>query len=146
MVTPSPPPPPPPPNQIKNNGPSLSCFIKTRIVGSVDGNCCRASTILGLTLYMCWNLENYVMSLFSPPPPPPPLSTGFSNFSHEWEELFLPVGSSLGHLSMKKFSDWTYGLGSKIRQREGAGGSNQPPSPTEQKLTYFSNHEDDNQS
>ena len=35
---------------------------------------------------------------------------------------FLPVGSSLGHLSMKKFSDRTYLLGSKIRQREGAGG------------------------
>ena len=37
---------------------------------------------------------------------PPP--TGFSNFSQKWEKLsletkFLPVGSSLGHLSMKKF-------------------------------------------
>ena len=36
------------------------------------------------------------------------LTTGFSNFSQKWEELFLqtkflPVGSSLGHLSMKKF-------------------------------------------
>ena len=52
--------------------------------------------------------------------------TGFSNFSQKWEELFrqtkfLPVGSSLGHLSMKIFSDRTYRLGSKIRQREGAG-------------------------
>ena len=37
---------------------------------------------------------------------PPP--TGFFNFSQKWEELFLqtkflPVGSSLGHLLMKKF-------------------------------------------
>ena len=31
---------------------------------------------------------------------------------------FLPVGSSLGHLSMKNFSDQTYCLGSKIRQRK----------------------------
>ena len=31
---------------------------------------------------------------------------------------FLTVGSSLGHLPMKKFSDRTYRLGSKIRQRE----------------------------
>ena len=35
-------------------------------------------------------------------------STGFPNFSQKWEELFLQttflgVGSSLGHLSMKKF-------------------------------------------
>ena len=34
---------------------------------------------------------------------------------------FLPVGSSLGHLSMKKFSDLTFHLGSKLRQREDAG-------------------------
>ena len=38
--------------------------------------------------------------------PLPP--TGFSNFSQKWEELslqtkLLPLGSSLGHLSMKKF-------------------------------------------
>ena len=78
--------------------------------------------------------------------------TGFSKFSQKWEELFvqtkfLPVGSSLGHLSMKNFSDQTCSLGSKIRQREGAGGRWQPPPPpTEQKLTYFSNHEDDIQS
>ena len=50
--------------------------------------------------------------------PPPP--TGFSSFSGEWEELlletkFLAVASSLGHLSMKKFSHWTYCLGTKIR-------------------------------
>ena len=66
----------------------------------------------------------------------------FFRFSQKWEELFMQteffsVGSSLGHLSMKKFSDRTFRLGSKIRQREGAG---------EQKLTYFSNHEDDIQS
>ena len=36
---------------------------------------------------------------------------------------FLAVGSSLGHLSMKKnVSDRTYHLGSKIRQRESVGG------------------------
>ena len=62
---------------------------------------------------------------------PPP--TGFPNFSREWEELslqtkFLAVGSSLGHLSIKNFSDRTYRLGSKIRQREGVGGGgNHPP-------------------
>ena len=36
------------------------------------------------------------------------LNRFFSNFSQKWEELllqtkFLPVGSSLGHLPMKKF-------------------------------------------
>ena len=51
------------------------------------------------------------------------------NFSREWEEpflqtKFLAVGSSLRHLSMKNFSDQTYRLGSKIRQREGTGGGN----------------------
>ena len=56
---------------------------------------------------------------------PPP--TDFSSFSREWEELlfqtkFLAVISSLGHLSIKSFSDWTNLLGSKIRQKEGAGG------------------------
>ena len=62
---------------------------------------------------------------------------------------FLPVGSSFGHLSMIKFSNRTYRLGSEIRQREGAGGwqpLSPPPPPIEQKLTYFSNHEDDIQS
>ena len=44
---------------------------------------------------------------------------------------------------LKKFSDRTYRLGSKIRQREGAGGGNHP---TWTFLTYFSNHEDDIQS
>ena len=60
--------------------------------------------------------------------------TGFSNFSLEWKELFfqtkfLAVGSFLGHLFMKKFSDQTYRVGSKIRQRDGAGwgrGGNYP--------------------
>ena len=51
---------------------------------------------------------------------------------------------------MKNFSDRTYRLGPKIRQTEsargggGGGGSNHPF--TEQKLTCFSNHEDDIQS
>ena len=52
--------------------------------------------------------------------------TVISNFSRERKELclqtkFLAVGSPLGHLSMKKFFSRTYRLGSKIRQREGAG-------------------------
>ena len=58
----------------------------------------------------------------------PSPSNRFSSFSQKWEELFLQtkflrVDSSLGHLSMKKNSDRTYRLGSKIRQREGAGGA-----------------------
>ena len=65
--------------------------------------------------------------------PPPPPSTGFSSFSQKWEEIFLqteflPVGSSLGHLSMETFTDRTYRLGSEIRQREGAGGGGNHPS------------------
>ena len=58
---------------------------------------------------------------------------------------FLAIGSSLGHLSIKKFLDRTYRLGPKIKQKEGAGGQ-PPPPPLEPKLTYFSNHEDDIQS
>ena len=51
---------------------------------------------------------------------------GFSCFSPQWGELlfqtnFLFVGTSLGHMSMEKISDWTYRLCSKIRQREGTG-------------------------
>ena len=57
---------------------------------------------------------------------------------------FLAVGSSLGHLSMKRFLDWTHRLGPKTRQREGARGWQPPPLHlTEQKLACFSNHEDD---
>ena len=67
-------------------------------------------------------------------------ATGFSHFSQKWEELllqikFFPVGSSLGHLPMKKFPSRTYRLGSKIRQSEGARGGegwedgNHPPPP-----------------
>ena len=63
-----------------------------------------------------------------------PPQTGFSSFSREWEEFlfqtkFLAVVSSLGHLSIKNFSDRTNRLGSKIRQREGAGGGWQPAPP-----------------
>ena len=42
----------------------------------------------------------------------------------------------------KNFSDRTNRLGSKIRQREGAGGGTHLP-PPELFLTYFSNYEDD---
>ena len=63
---------------------------------------------------------------------PPP--TGFSSFSCEWGELllrsnFLSVISSLRYLSMKKFSDWSYRLGPKIRQKEGVAGLAATPSP-----------------
>ena len=56
-------------------------------------------------------------------------------FSSQWWELlllllfqtnFLFVGTSLEHLSMKQFSDWTYRVCSKIREREGAW---DPPPP-----------------
>ena len=45
---------------------------------------------------------------------------GFSIFSREWGELlfqtnFMAVGTSLGHFSMKKFSDWSYHLGPEIK-------------------------------
>ena len=51
--------------------------------------------------------------------------TGFFSFPQEWEELLfqtklLAVVSSLGHLSIKNFSDRTNRLGSKIKHREGA--------------------------
>ena len=55
-------------------------------------------------------------------------------FSPEWREQlfqgnFLAVGTSLGHLIMKNFSDTIYRLGSIIRQREGAKGWQAPPPP-----------------
>ena len=65
--------------------------------------------------------------------------------------MFLIKNSKRGNLlnppmAMKKVLDRTYRLGPKIREREGAGGGSHPPSPIEQKLTYFSNHENDIQS
>ena len=73
--------------------------------------------------------------------------TGFSNFSQNWEEVylqtkFLPVGSSLGHLSMKKFCR----LALILDKGMGAGGGGWQTPPIEQKLTYFANHKDDIQS
>ena len=74
-------------------------------------------------------------------PPPNRFFQFFSEMGRAFLHIkFLPVGSSLGHLSMKNFSDRTCRLGSKIRHRVGAGGGgggNYPP--IEQKLTYFSN-------
>ena len=60
----------------------------------------------------------------------------FSSFSREWGELlfqtkFLAVGTSLGHLSMKNFSNGRYHLVSKIRQREDAEGCGNQTPPTE---------------
>ena len=74
------------------------------------------------------------------------MAKDFSNFSLEWEELllqtkFLAVGSSLGHLSRKKFSDQTYHLGSKIRQREDAG-AGVTTTPNEFYFIFY-NHEDE---
>ena len=76
---------------------------------------------------------------------PPP--TGFPNFSREWKELllqtkFLAVGSSLEHLSMKKFLDRSYRLGSNETKGGCWGGGNHHDGL----FTYFSNHEDDIQS
>ena len=58
-------------------------------------------------------------------------------FSSQWLELLLLlllfqtnnvfVGTSLEHLSIKKCSDWTYRVCSKIREREGAW---DPPPPS----------------
>ena len=80
---------------------------------------------------------------------PPP--TGFSNFSQKCEELFansiftcrLILGTSVHE---KNFQIGPTVLALKL-ERKGRvlGGGNHPP-PIEQKLTYFSNHEDDIQS
>ena len=69
---------------------------------------------------------------------------GFSSFSREWEELLfqtkcLAAGLSLGHLSMKKLFRSDAILDLKLDK-------GRVPPPIEQKLTYFSNHEDDIQS
>ena len=54
-----------------------------------------------------------------------PHPKSFSSFSREWGELlfqtkFLAVGTSLGDLSMKSFTDWSYHLVPKIGQRKDA--------------------------
>ena len=60
-------------------------------------------------------------------PPPNRFSQFFSGMGRDFlQTKFLAVASSLGHLSMKKFLDRTYRLGSKIRQREDAGGWQSP--------------------
>ena len=80
---------------------------------------------------------------------PPP--TGSSSFSQDWEELlcqtkFLAVVLSLGHLSMKKnFQIGPIVLALKLDKGRVLSGW-QPSRSIEQKLTYFSNHEDDMQS
>ena len=67
------------------------------------------------------------------------------------ETKFLPVGSSLGHLSVKKiFQIGPTILTLKLDKRSilvrGGGWAVATTLPIEQKLTYFSNHEDDIQS
>ena len=84
-------------------------------------------------------------------PPPNRFLQFFSEMGRAFlQTTFLPVVSCLGHLSMKKFSDRTCRIGCKIRQREGDGGGGGGELATtpssEQKLTDFSNHEDDIQS
>ena len=59
-----------------------------------------------------------------------------------WQTTFLAVGSSLGHLSMKKIQIGPTVLVLKLDKGRVLGGW-QPPLPIEQKLTYFSNNEDD---
>ena len=66
----------------------------------------------------------------------------FSNYSRDLEELktnFSAVGSFLEYMSMIFFSNGTYCLGSKMRQREGGDHHH----PTDQKFINFHNHEDD---
>ena len=72
----------------------------------------------------------------------------FSSSSREWEELsfqtkFLAIGSSLGHLSMKKFQIGPIILALRLDK----GRVLQPSPPLiEQNLTCFSDNEVDNQS
>ena len=78
----------------------------------------------------------------------PPPSTGFSNFSQKREELFLqtkflPVGSSL---DLSIFQIGPIILALKLGKGRVLGGWQPPPPSIEQKLTYFSNHEDNIQS
>ena len=76
---------------------------------------------------------------------PPP--TGFSNFSQKWEELFLqtkflPVGSSLGHLPMKK----NFQIEPTVKALKSDKGRVPPPPPPWAKVDLFFNHQDDIQS
>ena len=50
-------------------------------------------------------------------------------YYYYYKQIFLFVGTSLEHLSMKKFSDWTYRVCSRIREREGAWDPPPPPPP-----------------
>ena len=78
----------------------------------------------------------------------PPLNRFFQFFSEMGraflQSKFLPLGSSLGHLSMNTFFRFQIRptvLALKLDKGgcwEGGGNT-----PIEQKLTYFSNHEDD---
>ena len=61
------------------------------------------------------------------------------------QSKFLAVGSSLGHLSMKTFSDWTTDLTFKL-DNGGCWVVAITPPPIEQKFTYFTNNEDENHS
>ena len=54
-------------------------------------------------------------------PPPKGVRVFLRNRESFYPKKFLAVGTSLWHLSMKNFPDWSYRLDPKIRQRQGAG-------------------------
>ena len=80
-----------------------------------------------------------------------PLTTGFSKFSQKWEELFLQTNFFRCRLILgrsvhgKIFQIGPTVLALKLDKESVLGGVPTPPSspPIKQKLTYFSNHEDD---
>ena len=83
-----------------------------------------------------------------PLPPPNRFFQLFSEMGRAFlQNKFSPVGSSLGHLSMKTFFQIRPTvLALKLDKERVLMGGNHPPPPIEQTLTYFSNHEDDIQS
>ena len=81
-----------------------------------------------------------------PPPPPPPgrfFQFFLGNGKSFTANLIFSFRLNFEAFAHEKNSDLICRVGPKIRQREGAGGNHPPPPPIEQKLTYFSHHEDD---